>query len=264
MERNLDRRVEATSCPSPIPQDPATVWSRSWTEALADRANSWAAGADGGCGRRLRRPTGPGGPGVQPAGSLPSPGRPTRIATSPRVGAGPGQSPSLRAPRPSDGPPASLSPAEAGPSGADASSATRWCADDRLRSRGRGRRSGWLRGRPGRTRRSRGGPRSRGSRRDPGASRYRAGGGCAGGPTGAEPERGVGQAAEGDGRARSSPPGRRAPPDRRLAVAQPEAGQHGDQDELHDAQSARGDRDGGQDVGQSVGQSGGPPGTRSG
>jgi len=66
-------------------------------------------------------------------------------------------------------------------------------------------------------------------------------------------ERGVGQAAEGDRQPEvDGPVGQH----RRqgLAVGQPEAGQHRDEDELDDAEAAGGDGDGSQDVGQSIGR----------
>ena len=67
-----------------------------------------------------------------------------------------------------------------------------------------------------------------------------------------ELERGVGQPAEGDGQPEvDGPVGEH--PGQRLSLGQAEPGQHGDQDELDHAQTARGERDGGQDVGQPVG-----------
>ena len=67
-----------------------------------------------------------------------------------------------------------------------------------------------------------------------------------------ELQRGVGEAAEGDGQPEvDGPVGEYAREG--LPAGQPEPGEHGDQDELDHSQATRGDRHGGQDVGQSIG-----------
>jgi len=104
MERNLDRRVEVV-----VPIEDPVIQQRLvqiLDEALADRANSWGLGSDG-VWRRLAE-DGPDGPGF----SLQDRCRARALDTlQRRRGSGP-DVPSLRAPRPTDGPAASLSPPE--------------------------------------------------------------------------------------------------------------------------------------------------------